>query len=206
MSYDLYCCDPSQTTFSCACEPNYYAQQLLNCYDFCYPDFDSLIEHNPCCRCQNCFPKPQPCPKHQNYLDSAATDSQTVQLNENVAFTSDVISEGNCIRRQSAPSTFSLICPGSYLILYNATVSYLPTCASLGCLQLTLNGTPIAGTMSCTGLSDPNDAGTLTASTIVRVDRYCPSAGNPIQTIALQNASSDKIFVKNANITIVRLD
>ncbi len=229
MPYFDQCCPCSPCQCSCNCQnsssvsngqPAYifangwmndYARCVLSKYDHLSYDLDTM----PCYPCSpgnscNYYPCctpyfPSNCCRALCYLNSVNDAQQTVAANSPVLFATDRVSNNCCIQHAAGSSSFTLSCPGVYLIQYNANVSSAPAAADatratptptpIPSLALFSGGTIIPGSQSSGSSTSLN----LSASTLVSVP--CSTA----DSIYLANSSGNELLISNANIIIIKI-
>lgn len=226
MPYYDPCCNPcacscantptpagSQPSFICANGwMNDYARCALAKYDQISYDLDSMSGCSPCYQnnicCTNrypvcppaCIPSYPPCPSNApSYLNATNDPVQTVAASAPVLFATDRLSSGSCIQHAAGTSTFSLNCPGVYLVEYNANLNIAAGTNVVASLALLSGGAVVPGSQSSATIAATGQPNAVGASTIVTVP--CGTTGS----IALSNTSGSEIQVTNANILIIRI-
>ena len=139
--------------------------------------------------CSSCAP---------SYLNSVNEAEQSVATNGPVLFATDRLANGTCVQHTAGTSTFTLNCPGVYLVEYNANVE--PDTGSDVAISMALlsGGSVVPGSESATTGND-NQQTSVSASTLITVP--CGTTG----TITLSNTSASTVNVTNANIVITRI-
>lgn len=219
------CCSPCTCTPTCTCgsntssasQPAYvcangylndYARCALARYDQVSYDLDTLPNcccwQNACCQntCPSCCQSTgsgSVCPSGPSYLSAVNEAEQTVTSNSPVLFATDRLSSGNCIQHTAGTSTFTLSCPGVYLVEYNANVAVATGTNVAVSMALLSGGAVIPGSESASTVGATGQLESLSAATIVTVP--CGTTGN----ISLSNTSAGSVNVTNANIRIVRI-
>lgn len=219
------CCSPCTCTPTCTCgsntssasQPAYvcangylndYARCALARYDQVSYDLDTLPNcccwQNACCQntCPSCCQSTgtgSVCPSGPSYLSAVNEAEQTVTSNSSVLFATDRLSSGSCIQHTAGTSTFTLSCPGVYLVEYNANVAVATGTNVAVSMALLSGGAVIPGSESASTVGATGQLESLSAATIVTVP--CGTTGN----ISLSNTSAGSVNVTNANIRIVRI-
>ena len=195
---------------------NDYARCALARYDQISYDLDTLPNLCGCSSCScGCYPCcgqtcPQTCPPNcgnvqqqtcsgPSYLSAVNEAQQTVSSNNPILFATDRLASGNCIQHTAGTSTFTLNCPGVYLVDYNANVSVGSGSDVAVSMALLSGGAVVPGSESADTIASTSQNGSLSASTIITVP--CGTTGN----ISLSNTSAGEVNVTNANIRIIRI-
>ncbi len=218
MPYYDPCCNPcantpmpaaNQPSFICANGwMNDYARCALAKYDQISYDLDSMSNCCPSCYPGNrypvcppsCIPPYPTCPSNApSYLNATNDPVQTVAASAPVLFATDRLSSGSCIQHAAGTSTFSLNCPGVYLVEYNANLNIATGTNVVASLALLSGGAVIPGSQSSATIAATGQPNAVGASTIVTVP--CGTTGS----ISLSNTSGSEVQVTNANILITRI-
>ena len=218
MAYCNPCCCTPCTPCSCQCtcssntsstgQPAYvcangylndYARCALARYDQVSYDLDTLPNFCCCQNSGNTGSSGVTCPSGPSYLSAVNEAEQTVTTNNPVLFATDRLSSGNCIQHTAGTSTFTLSCPGVYLVEYNANVAVATGTNVAVSMALLSGGAVIPGSESASTVGATGQLESLSAATIVTVP--CGTTGN----ISLSNTSAGSVDVTNANIRIVRI-
>lgn len=149
--------------------------------------------------CNNCYQK--------SSLSAATVSSTTVNAAAVVPFNISNINTGASISFSAGNSSINIVKPGLYEVTFDASVSVTAAAAASLSFQINRAGVAIPGAKATYTSSASTDIGSVSITTLVRVNDVCPCASPGVSSIAItvSNISTVAALVANANITVVKL-
>lgn len=132
-------------------------------------------------------------------ISSYNSASQTLAVNDLLAFNTDRIKTGCTVEHLEGGTTFKLIKPGYYYITFNAVV----TGADAGNVSVQLqNGSVVVpGALASASSAAATDVNNLSFATIIKVAPSCCMIDNTVTLSLINNGLAATYSVANLNIT-----
>lgn len=149
--------------------------------------------------CNSCYQK--------STLSASTSTSATIAAAAVVPFNTVNMRTGASISFNAGNTAINIVKPGLYLVSFDASVAVSGATAASLSFQINRANVAINGAEATYTSSATTDIGSISITTLVRVNEVCPasSAGVSSIPISVVNTSAVSADMSNANITVVKL-
>ena len=136
-------------------------------------------------------------------LDIYNSSSQTVAVNGNLSFDSYRINQGGATSFTPGQSTFTLLSPGIYKVVFSGVAAATATATDPIVVQLKSGSTNVVGGTASELSEETTDFVNLSFSVLLPVSYSTPFVNNAI-TLSIQNTGVAATF-SNVDVTVVKV-